>query len=137
MTGPSIARIVAFDDPAPAPEASMPAPDRLLAGEPRQLIWNRYSDPTGQFHAGIWQGEAGAWRVQYDAHEEELCTLLEGRVRLTDAAGQVREFAPGASFVVPGGFCGVWENLGRVRKVYAVTALRPGANPTSGTKETT
>jgi uncharacterized cupin superfamily protein len=117
--------IVAFDDPAPPPEASAPAAERLVAGDPRQLTWNRYSDPTGQFHAGIWQGEAGAWRVQYDAHEEELCTLLEGRVRLTDAAGRTREFAAGASFVVPGGFRGVWENIGRVRKVYAVTALRP------------
>jgi len=121
-------QIVAFDDPAGAPEAAAPAPERIVSGDPRQLVWNRYSDPTGQFHAGVWQGEAGAWRVQYDAHEEELCTLLEGRVRLTDAAGQAREFGPGASFVVPGGFRGIWENLGRVRKVYAVTALRPAAD---------
>ncbi len=43
--------------------------------------------------------------------------------------GQAREFAPGASFVVPGGFAGIWENLGRVRKVYAVTALRAPGTP--------
>jgi uncharacterized cupin superfamily protein len=117
-------RIIAFDEQLPEPESSRPLPERVLSGDPQQTLWNHYSDPSGQFHAGIWQAEAGAWRVQYDEHEHELCTLLEGRVRITDGLGTVREFAPGASFVVPGGFCGIWENLGRVRKVYAVTALR-------------
>lgn len=116
-------RVVSFAAAAPAPETSRPAAERIVSGDPRQTTWNHYSDPTGQFHAGIWQGEPGAWRVQYDPHEEELCTLLEGRVRLTDAEGAVQEFGPGASFVVPGGFAGVWENLTRVRKVYAITAL--------------
>lgn len=120
----SARRIISLDAAAVAPEENRPDAERILSGDPRQLVWNHYSDPTGQFHAGIWQGEAGAWRVQYDAHEEELCTLLEGRVRITDEQGQVCEFASGASFVVPGGFRGTWENLGRVRKVYAVTALR-------------
>jgi uncharacterized cupin superfamily protein len=120
----AVARIVSFDDPAPAPEASVPPAERVVAGDPRQQTWNHYSDPTGQFHAGTWQGEPGAWRVFYDAHEEELCTLLEGTVRLTDAAGQQREFSAGAIFVVPGGFTGIWENVTRVRKVYAIGTLR-------------
>jgi uncharacterized cupin superfamily protein len=107
------------------PARSRPPSERILSGDPAQLTWNHYSDPTGQFHAGIWQAEAGAWRVIYERHEEELCTLIEGRVRLTDAAGAVREFGIGDSFVVPGGFTGIWENLGRVRKIYAVTSLRP------------
>jgi hypothetical protein len=125
-------RILSFEGHDVEPEAGRPAPERVLGGDPRQLVWNHYSDPTGQFHAGIWQGEAGAWRVQYDAREEELCTLLEGRVRITDAEGKVSEFGPGASFVVPGGFRGIWENLGRVRKVYAVTSLRE-PDPGNGT----
>jgi uncharacterized cupin superfamily protein len=130
-TGPAtVLRVVALGDAGPAPEAARPLPERILSGDPSQSIWNHYSDPTGQFHAGIWQCEPGSWRVVYDAHEEELCTLLEGRMRLTDAAGRVREFGPGDSFVVPGGFTGIWENLTRVRKVYAVTSLR--AAPPAG-----
>jgi len=117
-------RIVSLADGGITPEASRPAPDRLVSGDPAQLAWNHYSDPTSQFHAGIWQGESGAWRVVYETHEEELCTLLEGRVRLTDAQGGAREFTVGDSFVVPGGFTGVWENLTRVRKVYAIVLLR-------------
>jgi uncharacterized cupin superfamily protein len=123
----AVAGIVSFADPGPAPEPLSPLPERIVSGNPQQQTWNQYSDPTGQFHAGIWQGEVGAWRVFYDAHEEELCTLLEGTVRLTDAGGQQREFSAGATFVVPGGFTGIWENVTRVRKVYAIGTLHaPG-----------
>lgn len=117
-------RIVRFDAPPPPAESAMPAADRIVSGRPAQLAWNHYSDPTGQFHAGIWQGEPGAWRVRYEPHEEELCTLVEGHVRLTDGAGVVQEFAAGATFVVPGGFTGIWENVTRVRKIYALGTLQ-------------
>jgi uncharacterized cupin superfamily protein len=117
------AQVLSFGDAPPAPERFSPAPERVLSGNPQQQTWNHYSDPTGQFHAGVWQGEVGAWRVFYDAHEEELCTLLEGTVRLTDAGGRQREFSAGATFVVPGGFTGIWENVTRVRKVYAIGTL--------------
>jgi uncharacterized cupin superfamily protein len=116
--------IISFADGVVAAEQSRPQPERILRGDPLQSTWNHYTDPTGQFHAGIWQGEQGAWQVVYDTHEEELCTLLEGRVRLTGPRGEVREFAAGATFVVPGGFTGVWENLTRVRKIYAIGTLK-------------
>ena len=119
-------QLICFAQHLAAPECSRPPAERILWGDPQQLTWNHYSDPTGQFHAGIWQGEPGAWRVQYDPQEEELCTVIEGRVRITDNQGRVREFAAGATFVVPGGFSGIWENVTRVRKVYAIGTLRAG-----------
>ena len=106
------------------PETIRPAPERVLSGDPVQRLWNRYTDPTKQFHAGIWEGDAGSWRVRYDPHEEELCTLLAGHVRITDQAGCSVDYGPGDSFIIPGGFEGIWENLGPVRKVYGVTAFR-------------
>jgi len=119
-------QVISFAQQMTVPEASRPAAERIISGDPQQITWNHYSDPTGQFHAGIWQGEIGSWHVQYGPREEELCTIIEGRVRLTDAEGRAQEFAPGATFVVPGGFIGVWENLTRVRKVYAVGTLQAG-----------
>ena len=119
-------QVISFAQHLAEPEVSRPAAERIISGDPRQLTWNHYSDPTGQFHAGIWQGEVGSWRVQYGPQEEELCTIIEGRVRLTDAQGKAQEFAPGETFVVPGGFTGIWENLTRVRKVYAVGTLQAG-----------
>lgn len=118
--------IVDFATQSTQAEETRPLPERILSGDPRQLTWNHYADSTGQFYAGVWQGEQGAWRVRYEAHEEEFCILLEGQVRLTDSSGVAREFGPGASFVVPGGFTGVWENLTRVRKAYAIGMLKEG-----------
>ena len=83
--------------------------------------WNHYTDPTEQFFAGIWASSVGAFKVSYT--EEELCFLLEGRVRLTDGSGTVREFGPGSAFVIPAGFEGVWETLEPVKKVYAIWQL--------------
>ena len=115
---------VAFSPAGVQPEAFSPRPDRVLSGDPQQLVWTHYIDPTGQFSAGIWQGEAGAWRVHYDPHEEEFCVLLEGHMTLTADDGSAQEFRAGDAFVVPGGFEGIWENHTRVRKHYAIMALR-------------
>lgn len=68
--------------------------------------------------SGIW--EAPPHRERVDCDYDEMCHLLEGRVRLTDAEGQAREFGPGESFVVARGFKGTWENLTHVRKVFFI-----------------
>ncbi len=116
-------RPVDFSSSGAAAEAFAPAPDRVLRGDPQQLAWTHYTDPTGQFSAGTWQGEAGAWRVRYAPHEEEFCVLLEGRVTLRGGDGSMHEFKAGDAFVVPGGFTGIWENHGRVRKHFAILLL--------------
>ena len=50
--------------------------------------------------------------------------LLEGEVRLPDAAGRVQHFRSGDAFVVPGGFRGEWCNLTPVRKHHAIMLLK-------------
>lgn len=109
--------IVAFRAEVQA-QASTPQADRIISGEPRLCAWNHYSDPTGQFHAGIWSATRGSWRINYS--ECEFCHLLQGRVLLTNDAGQCWEFQAGDSFVVPAGFIGTWEVLADCRKVYAI-----------------
>jgi uncharacterized cupin superfamily protein len=76
---------------------------------------NHYTDPTEQFFAGIWQSSVGANSINYT--EEELCTILEGRVRLTDLNGNAKEFGAGNTFVIPSGFKGTWETLAPVKKI--------------------
>ena len=105
-------------------EATPVQPDRLLEGRPEPLAWNLYTDCTGQFFAGQWAAGVGRWRVVYETHEEEFCVLIEGEVRLTDAAGVARHFQAGDAFVVPGGFEGEWCNLTPVRKHYAILLLK-------------
>ena len=80
--------------------------------------YNHYTDPTEQFFAGIWHSSVGAKSVNYT--EEEVCVILEGRVRLTDLAGNAKEFGAGSTFVLPAGFKGTWETLEPVKKIYVI-----------------
>jgi len=100
------------------PEDSAPAAANLISGQPRQQVWNVLSSADGRFHAGQWASGPGAWRVNYT--EYELCHLLEGVVRLTDAAGDSRVYRAGDTFVIPSGFRGSWEVLEACRKIYAI-----------------
>lgn len=93
-------------------------PARVVAGNPVTTLWNDYSDPTGRFHTGIWACTPGKWAVSYA--EEEVCTFLEGRARLTNEAGESWEFGAGDSFAIPAGFTGFWETLETLRKVYVI-----------------
>jgi uncharacterized cupin superfamily protein len=93
-------------------------PSKLEAGAPVQRIANHYSDAGAKFHCGVWSSTAGRWRVRYTEHE--FCHLLEGRVRLVDAAGHAREFAPGDTWVIPSGWHGTWETLEPARKYYVI-----------------
>jgi hypothetical protein len=109
--------IVSFE-PLPAAEFSAPPPDKLIAGNPRQEIRNVYADPTQRFFAGHWSATVGKWRVAYTEHE--FCHMLAGKVRIVSAAGVVREFGAGESFVVPAGFAGTWEVVEAATKLYAI-----------------
>ena len=115
MTSPSL---ILFSAHTAAPETSLPPAARVLAGHPLQTVRNVFSDPTGHFHAGTWHCEPGAWRIEYTEHE--FCQIIEGRVRITDEAGQATELGPGDAFVIPAGFRGIWETLVTCRKVYAI-----------------
>jgi uncharacterized cupin superfamily protein len=72
----------------------------------------------GPFRTGFWAAEPGKANIAYT--KDELCTLLEGEVRLTDAAGHSETYVAGDSFVIPKGFTGVWETVKPVRKFFAV-----------------
>jgi uncharacterized cupin superfamily protein len=98
-------------------------PARVLAGTPRATVDNRYSDPSQQFHAGVWASTPGKWRIRYTEHE--FCHLLEGHVRLTAEDGTAVEFHAGDAFVVPAGFAGTWETLASARKYYAIFEAAP------------
>lgn len=99
-------------------ETFTPSPERRLDGDCRQQLENHYSDPSAQFHAGVWSGSTGSWRVRYTEHE--FCSMLEGRVRITDSRGHSIELAKGDHFVIPAGFEGIWQVIEPARKLYVV-----------------
>lgn len=92
--------------------------ERLVSGHPSQAVANAYSSDDGRFHAGVWEGDIGAWRVRYTEHE--LCHMLAGKVRMTGEDGSETVVVAGDSFVIPAGYEGIWEVLEPARKLYAV-----------------
>jgi uncharacterized cupin superfamily protein len=113
---PEIVRI----DVASGSEEALPLdPARLIPGspDPAQQVRNLY-DASGQFFAGIWRSDVGAWRVSYAEHE--LCAITAGRIRISDDHGRSWTFGAGDCFVVPAGFAGTWEVLERAQKFYAI-----------------
>jgi uncharacterized cupin superfamily protein len=113
--------IVDFRSPL-EPEPTSPAPERLIAGTPRQSIANYFSDSTQQFHSGIWSSTRGKWRIRYT--ESEFCCLTRGRVALEDSSGRRWEFGVGEGFVIPAGFEGSWEVIEDCTKFYALFEVR-------------
>jgi len=111
-------RILKFDDlGATAEEYHLPA-GKLLAGNPKQTLWNHYVDPTGKFSTGVWQSEVGKWNIAYT--EEEFCQLLEGVSIISDSSGTAVRVSAGDSFVIPRGFVGSWEVVEPTRKIYVI-----------------
>jgi uncharacterized cupin superfamily protein len=103
-------------------EATTPAADRLLTGNPRQSIANYFAEATQQFFSGRWSSTPGKWRIRYS--ESEFCCLTRGRVALENLEGDRWEFGPGAGFVVPAGFEGTWEVIEDCTKFYAIFEAR-------------
>ena len=99
-------------------EGYMPDSEKVLAGNPAQLIWHCYDNKDETFGAGIWQGEPGSHKVNYT--EEEVCFLLQGKVVVHDNDGGSIALNKGDMFAIPAGFSGVWETLETAKKLYVV-----------------
>lgn len=110
--------LTTFSAPPPAPEFDRPRPDRLVEGNPLRTTWTRYE--RAGMTAGTWACEPGAWRIAFAEDKDEFFQIVEGRVRLTDAAGTAREFGPGEACVIPAGFTGTFEVLEAVKKNFVV-----------------
>lgn len=121
----SIAHVLRLDSNTPASERSVIAPEKLIAGDPRQGVFNLFSDPGQEFHVGLWESEPATWKVRYSEHE--FCTILEGRILMRDAAGGEITVGPGDSFVIVAGFSGTWQVLEKARKIYVIFERKAGA----------
>ena len=119
MTRPKTpSHVIAFDDPATPCTTSVTDDPALVDAAYTSHAWRHFTNPDKSAVAGIW--EAGPHCQREVADYDEMCHILEGQVRLTDADGTARVFGPGDSFTITRGFTGTWENLTSVRKVYFI-----------------
>jgi uncharacterized protein len=88
------------------------------AHESEDLTVVIYSNPSNRFRSGYWAGGVARKDIHY--LKDEICFLLDGVVRLTDADGHVVTYRAGDTFVIPYGFKGTWETIEPVRKIFAI-----------------
>lgn len=110
--------LTAFTEASTVAEFDRPRPDRLVSGNPLRTTWNHYAHAG--VSAGIWSCEVGAWRIAFADGKDEFFHVLEGRIRITDEAGNAKEFGPGDACVIPEGFTGLFEVLAPVKKHYVI-----------------
>lgn len=116
MRNPS--HVIGFDEAATAPRDTVIDDPAAVDTPYESRSWRHFENAEKRAIAGIWQ--AGPHKERCKCDYDELCHILEGEVRLTDADGQARVFGAGDSFVVASGFDGTWENLTDVRKVFFI-----------------
>ena len=69
--------------------------------------------------AGVWTCERDGWDEQgYEV--DELMVMLNGRLKLTEADGTSRELIKDDVFFIPKGWCGRWEILEAMSKLYVI-----------------
>ncbi|UYV37893.1 cupin domain-containing protein [Rhodobacteraceae bacterium D3-12] len=110
--------VIGFDDASLPPKETVVDDPSAVDVPYKSKSWRHFSNDAKGAVAGIWEAEPHLERCTCDF--DELCHIIEGRVRLTDGDGVSREFGPGDSFVVAAGFDGTWENLTHVRKVFFI-----------------
>jgi uncharacterized cupin superfamily protein len=111
-------KLIPFAGASTAPEYDRPRPDRLEKGNPLRTTLNHYA--SNGVNAGVWACETGAWRIAFAPGKDEFFHVLEGRIQITDAEGQAKQFGPGDAGVIPAEFTGVFEVLEPVRKHYVI-----------------
>ena len=99
-------------------ESFSPDADKIISGQPTQNVWNAYSSSDEKFSAGIWDAQAGEWKVHYT--EDEFCIILEGESVITDKNGDQKTVKAGDRFVMPAGFQGTWQVASYCKKIYVV-----------------
>ena len=110
--------IYKFTDATVEPEEYYLAPEKLIAGNPKQTLWMHYTDARKSFFAGIWRSEIGKWHIAYT--EEEYCKIIEGTSVITDSSGNAMTVTTGDSFVIPSGVTGTWEVVVPTRKEFVI-----------------
>lgn len=110
------AAFLTIDTAGIPPEEGAPAPERVIAGDPRFRTWN--AEERDGLYAGIWEATPGKWRIEYD--EWEFCHILSGVSVIAEEGDEARTVRAGDSFVLRPGFKGSWEVLETTRKEYVI-----------------
>jgi len=83
--------------------------------------WMYAALTEGATDSGVWSSTVGGWD-ETDYPADEVMVLTEGRLRITNADGTVKELSAGDMFFLPKGWAGRWDVLEDMRKIYVIVS---------------
>lgn len=102
---------VSLDQPMPKPTAT--------GGDPMEALRQVWAASDGSLECGVWECTPGTFSARRDGYDE-LCLILSGTVKVTQASGESAMLGPGDLLVTPAGWVGEWEVVETVRKVFVI-----------------
>ena len=91
---------------------------KILEGDPQHQGRFDHGGFTSRIQVGIWECTPGKFEYTYPG--DEICTLLAGRITVTDADGKAHDFSAGDSFFTVAGETVTWEVHETIRKVFNI-----------------
>jgi uncharacterized cupin superfamily protein len=93
---------------------------KILSGEAAESGFTYLTSASDQVVIGVWA--CGAFRERIDSYPfNEMCTVIEGIVELTDDTGRSETYRTGDTFYIVKGFAGFWQTHSRFRKYFMVS----------------
>ncbi len=90
----------------------------VVDGAPTTETWQSAEFAKAEdVRTGIWAGDAGSFTVA-SYPNDEVFTILSGKVELIGADGTTLTVGPGESCLVRKGWAGTWRTVERARKMY-------------------
>ena len=99
--------------------SDMVAAECFLGKDHTETVDVPFRSSDGKVTAGVW--EAAPFRQKIERYGvDELCTVIAGKVTVTDSAGKSETFGPGDTFVMDRDFAGEWHVTETLRKFWMI-----------------
>lgn len=90
----------------------------VLEGKPSYETWlTRELPAEGKLRTGLWTGEPGTLTMR-KYPTDEVCTIIYGKIEITNEDDSVLVLNPGDSVLVPKGWSGTWRNVEKSCKCF-------------------
>lgn len=109
------------DQKTEAVQNAFPA-ENVIAGTPKQTVWNHFLSENGAVKSGMWDCTAGVFKGPMNG-QIEFCHILEGEARIETSDGKAFHVKAGDAFVMDNGLQPVWHVEKYVKKHYVIAAI--------------
>jgi uncharacterized cupin superfamily protein len=93
-----------------APKNALPAPDRLISGNPSFKTWAQDASKGEKVLTGVWEATPGETH-SIKGTTFEFCHIISGLIEIEEKGGETKTYRAGDSFVMKPGFVGVWRTI--------------------------